>query len=167
MGTLETVTAYAVVRLLTRWWIMVDLTYKGSHDYWSQFPDSSVYKAIVFVESQEQAFLDGDKEYEEAIEKLGDALDLMSTQSIDDHTAVMQVLACMKTSRYLRLLQGMDGISPGAASKVIQAAERSDPLDALAQLFLRRNIVFERYRLLQRLLAPERLKLLSQVLETG
>lgn len=146
---------------------MVDVTLKGAHEYWSQFPDPSVYKVIVFLESCEQSFYDGDQAYENAMDKLGDALDLMSTESIEDLSAVLGVLAYTRTSRYLRLLQGMDGVSPGAASKVIQAAEQSNTDDKDGQLFLKRNVLFERYRLLQRVLSDERLKELSEALEVA
>ena len=146
---------------------MVDVTLKEAHEYWSQFPDPSVYKVIVFLESCEQSFYDGDQAYEDAMDKLGDALDLMSTESVEDLSAVLGVLAYTRTSRYLRLLQGMDGVSPGAASKVIQAAERSKTDDKDGQLFLKRNVLFERYRLLQRVLSDERLKELSEALEVA
>lgn len=146
---------------------MVDISLEGSHDYWKSFPDQSVYRVIVLLESVEQSFYHGDADFEDAMEKLGDSIDLMSEHSPPDPMEILEVLAYLKTSRYLRFLQGMDGVSPGAASKVIQAAERSKPTDKAAQIFLKRNIFFERYRLLCRVLSQERLELVTSALEVG
>ena len=44
-------------------------------------------------------------------------------------------------------------VTPGAASRVIAAAEKSKRDNVAAQLFLSRNIIFERFRLLPRVLA--------------
>ena len=68
--------------------------------------------------------------------------------------------------RTLRLLQAMYTSHPGAASKLlINAEETSESSDDPAGLFLRRNIVFERLRLLSRVFSEERFALITQALE--
>ena len=146
---------------------MVDISLKASHEYWRQFPDNSVYQVIVLLEKVEKSFYDGQESYEDAMDKLGDAIDLMNTQPLKDNSLVLEVLAYTKTSRYLRILQGMDSISPGSASKVIQAAEKSKLDQKAHQLFLRRNIYFERYRLLKRVLSKQRLDMMADIMDAG
>ena len=78
----------------------------------------------------------------------------------------MALCAHVKTSRILRLLQAIDTIDPGSASKLLMYAEENNsPDNTMASLFLRRNIVFERLRLLARVFSPERFDLLTKVLE--
>ena len=144
---------------------MADISLKASHEYWSEFVDPSVYNVICKLESKEGLYFDGQEEYEKAMASLGDAIDLMSTESIKDLNGLLDVIAYTKTSRYLMILQSMDGVSPGSASKVIQAAERADANNRAAQFFLKRNVFFERYRLLIRLLSKERIALMQACLE--
>ena len=69
-------------------------------------------------------------------------------------------------SRILRLLQAIDTIDPGSASKLLMyAEEHNSPENPLAGLFLRRNIIFERLRLLARVFAPERFEIVLKALE--
>ena len=78
----------------------------------------------------------------------------------------VELAANIKTGRGLRLLQALDVAHPGSASKVLMYAEENslggtDP----SGFFLKRNIVFERLRLLSRAFSESRLKLVSQALE--
>ena len=57
-----------------------------------------------------------------------------------------------------------DEITPGAASKIIAAAERSKKDNVGAQTFLKRNIIFERFRLMPRVLSSERLDFIVEAL---
>ena len=144
---------------------MVDLSLQESHAFWDGFPDKSVYHVIVLLESVEKSFLDGDKDFEDKMQALGDALDGLAGRELDNKQLVLDVAANLRTSRYLRLLQSLDMASPGAASKVIAFAEKSDPGNAQAQLFLRRNIIFERYRLLGQVFSQDRFDILLKALE--
>ena len=144
---------------------MVDLSLKESHAFWDGFPDKSVYHVIVLLESVEKSLYDGDEDFEAKMEALGDALDALSGRELENKQAILDVAANLRTSRYLRLLQTLDMSSPGAASKVIAYAEKSDPTNTQAQLFLRRNVIFERYRLLGRIFSQERLGVLVKALE--
>ena len=144
---------------------MPDLSLEESHSFWESFPDKSVYHVIVLLEAVESNLLDGDSDFESKMNTLGDALDSLSGREVKDKQLVLDVISNLKTSRYLRLLQSLDMASPGAASKVIAHAEQSAPDNTTAQLFLKRNIIFERYRLLARLFSEERMKLLTTALE--
>ena len=78
----------------------------------------------------------------------------------------MELCSTIKTSRCLRLLMSLDTAYPGAAAKVLMHAEdvtQSD--DDTAGIFLRRNIVFERLRLLGRVFGEDRFRLLTKALE--
>ena len=83
----------------------------------------------------------------------------------------VRVLANTRASRALRLLQALDIAKPGAASQLLRFAEEAGiegggkSPDRHAQLFLRRNLVFERLQLLSRVFAPQRVSLVLKALE--
>lgn len=143
---------------------MVDISLEASHDFWSGFMDESVYRVIVLLESIETGLHDEDPAYEQSMRSLGDALDHIPA-GFAKPERVLNVLAHIRTSRYLRILQAMDSAEPGSASKVIAHAEQSANSDASAQLFLQRNLIFERFRLLMRIFSLERLRTLTDALE--
>jgi len=66
----------------------------------------------------------------------------------------------------LRIMQCLDTAHPGAASKLLMFAEKSNasPTNNIG-LFLRRNIVFERLRLLGRVFSEERFILVQNAIE--
>jgi hypothetical protein len=144
---------------------MADISLSAAHAFWSEFQDPTVYRAIVLLETVEQRYYDGDEVYEAAMQQLGDALGQMRPgDDLKNRDVMLDVLAYTKTSRYLRILQALDEATPGAASRVIGAAEKSKLDHRGAQLFLKRNIIFERYRLMPRVLAAERLDLIVSAL---
>ena len=144
---------------------MADISLRAAHAFWSEFQDPTVYRAIVLLETVEQRYYDGDEVYEAAMQQLGDALGQMRPgDDLKNRDVMLDVLAYTKTSRYLRILQALDEATPGAASRVIGAAEKSKLDHRGAQLFLKRNIIFERYRLMPRVLAAERLDLIVSAL---
>lgn len=148
---------------------MPDLSLKAAATYWSEYPDPMIYRVVTFMESVEDWTLDGDAELEEALVRLGQQLD--DIESIDlnrlNHEEIFVRLAGnIKSGRGLRLLQAIDAVHPGSASKVLVYAEENslsghDP----SSFFLKRNIVFERLRLLSRTFSPARLNLVSRALE--
>ncbi|NCT57069.1 MAG: phosphoesterase [Legionella sp.] len=148
---------------------MPNLSHEASAQYWSDFRDPSIYRVITFMESVEDWTLDGHPELEQAIEALGATLDDLATvdlNKLNEQKRFVELAANIKTGRGLRLLQAMDVAHPGSASKVLMYAEENslggtDP----SGFFLKRNIVFERLRLLSRAFSEARLKLVSQALE--
>lgn len=148
---------------------MPDLSHEASSQYWSEYADPMIYRVITFLESVEDWTLDGNPELEEAITQLGQELD--NIESIDlaqlnHEDKFIQLVANIKSGRGLRLLQAIDMVHPGSASKIlIHAEERSIASHDAASFFLKRNIVFERLRLLSRTFSEYRLQLVSRALE--
>ena len=143
---------------------MVDISLASAHDFWSGFSDPYVYRAIVMLESVENNMYDGEKDFEDAMAELGNALEDVP-ESFSNANELLSVLAYLRTSRYLRVLQAIDVSNPGMASRIIAKAEGSDQSNIPAQTFLHRNIIFERFRLLARVFSTERLRIIAEALE--
>ena len=142
----------------------LDLT--SAHEFWKNYDDPMIYRVISFMETVERFTMDGNPALERAISKLGDALEELSSFELAKEDQFITLSSHIKTSRILRLLQSIDTIDPGSASKLLMFAEENNsPEHVMAGLFLRRNIVFERLRLLARVFAPERFNLVLKVLE--
>lgn len=148
---------------------MPDLSHKASAEYWASYKDPTIYRVITFMESVENWTLDGNKNLEKSIDTLGEALDNIASVDLNklaESERFVQIAANIKTGRGLRLLQALDTTHPGSASKVLMyAEEHSVGQKNAASFFLKRNIVFERLRLLSRTFSEERLKLVAQALE--
>ncbi|MDP1574766.1 MAG: type IVB secretion system protein IcmW [Coxiellaceae bacterium] len=145
---------------------MPDLSYKAVHDFWREYQDPTILRVITFMESVEDWTLDGDAELEQEMAKLATILDDVGNIDLQQEDAMIEVLAHIKTGRGLRLLMCLDMSYPGAAAKVLMKAEEVTRSQAdNAGLFLRRNVVFERLRLLGRVFAEDRLKLVIKALE--
>ncbi|KTD19670.1 type IVB secretion system protein IcmW [Legionella londiniensis] len=148
---------------------MPDLSHEASARYWHDYMDPMIYRVITFMESVEGWTLDGDPKLEEAIARLGKELDDIENIDLgilghEDH--FIRLVGNIKSGRGLRLLQAIDTAHPGSASKVlIHAEETSASPNDPAGFFLKRNIVFERLRLLSRVFSEQRLKLVSRALE--
>lgn len=145
---------------------MPNLDLPSSHAFWKQYDDPMIYRVIAFLESAEGWSLDGNLELEAAMSKLGDQLEQLARFELGKEELFIAVCAHIKTSRILRLLQSIDSIDPGSASKVLMFAEENNtPDNLIAGLFLRRNIVFERLRLLSRVFSPQRVELVLKAME--
>jgi len=145
---------------------MPALDLQSSHDFWRNYEDPMIYRVIAFMESVEGWTLDGDPALEQAITALGDNLDKITRFELSKEEQFVALCAHIKTSRILRLLQSIDTIDPGSASKILMYAEENNtPENPLAGLFLKRNIVFERLRLLARVFAPARFEIILKALE--
>lgn len=145
---------------------MPALDLQASHDFWKNYEDPMIYRVIAFMESAENWTLDGDPALEEALTAFGSNLDKITRFELSKEEQFITLCAHIKTSRILRILQAIDTIDPGSASKVLMyAEEHNTPEHPLAGLFLRRNIVFERLRLLSRVFSPERFEIVLKALE--
>ncbi len=137
-----------------------------SHEFWQNYDDPMIYRVIAFMETVEDFTLDGTPMLEKTIDKLGDALEELNSFELNKEDEFISLCAHLKTSRILRLLQTIDTIDPGSASKLLMYAEENNTPDhIMAGLFLRRNIIFERLRLLARVFSQERLEMVLKVLE--
>lgn len=145
---------------------MPNLDLQSSHEFWKNYDDPMIYRVIAFMETVENWTLDGNPELEQAITVLGQTFDEIKRFELGKEEQFIILLAHIKTSRILRILQAIDTIEPGSASKVLMYAEENNtPDNLLTGLFLRRNIVFERLRLLSRVFSPQRFDLVLKAME--
>lgn len=148
---------------------MPDLSHEACLQYWFEYPDPTIYRVITFMESVEQWTPDGDPELERTIKQLGDELDNIAGVDLDklaEAENFIRLVAHLKTGRGLRILQALDTVHPGSASKIlIHAEESSLGTEDPATFFLKRNIAFERLRLLSRTFSDQRRKMIAQALE--
>ncbi|MFO9573720.1 type IVB secretion system protein IcmW [Legionella pneumophila serogroup 1] len=148
---------------------MPDLSHEASAKYWFEYLDPMIYRVITFMESVENWTLDGNPELEEAMKQLGQELDDIEKIDLDllaEEDKFIRIVGNIKSGRGLRLLQAIDTVHPGSASRVlIHAEETSLSSNDPAGFFLKRNIVFERLRLLSRVFCQYRLKLVLRALE--
>ncbi|MDI9818676.1 MULTISPECIES: type IVB secretion system protein IcmW [unclassified Legionella] len=148
---------------------MPDLSHEASAQYWYEYVDPMIYRVITFMESVEDWTLDGNPELEEAITRLANELDdieKIDIGSLGHEDTFIRLVANIKSGRGLRLLQAIDTVHPGSASRIlIHAEETSTGSHDPAGFFLKRNIVFERLRLLARVFSEYRLKLVARALE--
>ncbi|MDF1796589.1 MAG: type IVB secretion system protein IcmW [Coxiellaceae bacterium] len=145
---------------------MPDLSHAAVHQFWKEYQDPLIYRVICFMEGVEDWTVDDNPEVEDAINKLGQAMEDIGNIDLQQEDAIIKLAASIKTGRGLRMLMCMDTAYPGAAAKVLMHAEEvSSSDDDVAGIFLRRNIVFERLRLLGRVFAPDRFKLIQKALE--
>ncbi len=145
---------------------MPKLDLPSAHEFWKQYEDPMIYRVISFMETVEDFTMDGNPALERSIAKLGDALEDLTSFELGKEDQFITLCSHIKTSRILRLLQAIDTIDPGSASKLLMYAEENNsPENVMAGLFLRRNIVFERLRLLARVFSTERFNLVLKVLE--
>lgn len=145
---------------------MPDLSTEAASKFWHEYEDPMIYRVVTFMEGVEHWTYDGQASLETAMQKLSHELDDLDKIDINQEADFIKLACNIKTGRALRLLQAIDTAQPGSASKLlIHAEEVSNSEDDPAGIFLRRNIVFERLRLLARIFAPERLKLILKALE--
>jgi len=147
---------------------MADLSQKGVHKFWSEFPDNTIYRVVTFMDGVETWPVDGDPQFESAMQTLASKLEEVGTTDLNEENKLIRLCCYLKESRALRLLHSIDMDNPGAASKLLMYAEEKaneGSNNSDFTLFLRRNIVFERLRLLSRVFAPQRFQLILKALE--
>lgn len=145
---------------------MANLDLQASHEFWKNFDDPMIYRVIAFMETVETFTLDGSPALEASMQRLSEGLASLSSFELAKEDQFVTLCAHLKTSRILRLLQTIDTIDPGSASKLLMFAEEHNTPDrAMTGLFLRRNIIFERLRLLARVFSADRLEMVLNILE--
>lgn len=145
---------------------MPDLSHQAVHQFWRDYQDPIIYRVIAFMEGVEDWTLDGNPALEESIRELGETLEDIGNIDLQQEDAMIKLVGHIKTGRGLRLLMALDMAYPGAAAKVLMHAEEVTRSEGdTAGIFLRRNIVFERLRLLGRVFGQDRFKLVLKTLE--
>ena len=147
---------------------MPSFDHADCHRFWHDYHDKYIYRVICFMEGVEDWTLDGDPKVEAAINELGEALDDVGNIDLKQEENIIKIGAYIKSGRVLRILMALDMAYPGAAAKILMHSEDITNSDGdLPGLFLRRNVVFERLRLLGRVFDPDRCKIILSALEEG
>lgn len=145
---------------------MPDLNPDVVAKYWQEKHDYALYRIIATMEAVETWALDGDPEIEAALLELSQEADGVEKFQLGEEDSFIKVLTSIRSSRALRLLQHVDQLMPGSASKLLIFAEvASNSKEDTPGFFLNRNLVFERLQLLGRIFAPERFRLVMNALE--
>lgn len=156
---------------------MPDLHLDAVHAFWDSYDRRTLYRVIVALEKVESWTLDKNPAVEAALIRLGEVLDHASDFELSQEAKVIRVLINTSASRALRLLQSLDMTKSGSASQLLMYAEEASQqketseegaakeADPYAELFLRRNLVFERLQLLSRVFAPQRVSMVLKALE--
>jgi len=138
---------------------------QATNAFWNSYDDPMIFRVIAFMETVENWTLDGNPELEKTLQDLGNQFDNLKKFELGREAQFVTLCAHIKTSRILRILQTIDTIEPGSASKVLMyAEEHNTPANPIAGLFLKRNIVFERLRLLARVFSADRFNLVMKAL---
>jgi intracellular multiplication protein IcmW len=144
----------------------LDLSPEAVKEFWLIRHDNALWRIISSMEAVETWTLDGEPEFEAAVTKLCKTLENAENFELIQEDNFIKILTSLKASRALRLLQYLDSLKPGTASKLLVHAEvaSNDPSDTPG-FFLKRNLVFERLQLLGRVFAVERVKLVLDAIE--
>ncbi len=144
---------------------MPDLGLEATQQYWKEY-DETIYQIIAFMESIEDFTHDGNPEVEASLAGLGKTLDHIGNIDLKEEEDFLTLVGHLKTGRGLRILMALENAFPGAAPNIIMHAEKTTQSDTdSAGIFLRRNIVFERLRLLNRVFSDQRAQLILNALE--
>lgn len=148
---------------------MPDLSLESVHAFWHDYDRKTLYRIVTSMEGIESWASDDDPEVDEALKRLGEILEHPGNFEIEDEGLLIRVLANTRSSRALRLMQFLDTLKPGTASKLLIYAEEKTKDNAdqnhYTNLFLKRNLAFERLQLLARIFAAERINLILKALE--
>lgn len=150
---------------------MPDMSLEAVHAFWHDYDKRTLYRIVTSMEGIESWAGDDDPKVEEALLRLGSTLDELTDFELTDEASLVKVLANLRSGRALRLMQFLDVLKPGTASKLLIFAEEQTKDAAhknrYADLFLKRNLAFERLQLLGRVFAPERINLVLKALESN
>ncbi len=150
---------------------MPDMSLEAVHAFWHDYDKRTLYRIVTSMEGIENWAADTEPQVEEALLRLGACLDEITDFEITDEAVLIKVLANTHSGRALRLMQFLDVLKPGTASKLLIYAEEQTKDAAnknkYADLFLKRNLAFERLQLLGRVFAPERINLILKALESN
>ncbi|MBS0289074.1 MAG: type IVB secretion system protein IcmW [Proteobacteria bacterium] len=149
---------------------MPDMSLEAVHTFWHDYDKRTLYRIVTSMEGIEEWAADTDPKVENALLHLGELIDNVTDFEITDEAVLIKILANMRSGRALRLMQFLDVLKPGTASKLLIYAEEQTKDAAnknkYADLFLKRNLAFERLQLLGRVFAPERINLVLKALES-
>jgi len=151
---------------------MPDLSKEAVNLFWCDYDKRTLYRIVTSMERAESWPVDDVPELDGAFRYLGKVLDEHPQAEIQDLDNLIKILANTHSARTLRIMQYLDSTKAGAASNILAYAEKltkseervANP-DPYAEVFLKRNLVFERLQLLARIFSPERINLVLKALE--
>ena len=151
---------------------MPDLRINAVHAFWDSYDRRVLYRVIAALESVEIWAADLDPKIDLAIINLGQAMDVARSVDFSGYEEkIINILAYLRASRAIRILQAIDMLKPGSAAELLTFAEEQadlktgKPINQSAKLFLERNLVFERMQLLSRIFSAQRISLILNALE--
>lgn len=144
---------------------MLDLSPKAVKNFWRQRGDITIMQIIEQMETADTWTLDEQPEFEEKVSDFANWLSDKKEFDLTNEKDFIELMVSLKTGRALRLLQYIDQLQPGSASKLLIYAEVAAETDNAAKCFLQRNLIFERMQLLSRIFAPNRFSLLMKSIE--
>lgn len=145
---------------------MPDLSHEGSIQFWREYMGGSIYDIINFIEQTEDWVASNDPKVEEALKNLADYFDQANSKTEFSHEDLITICAYVYLSQKLSIMQALDNTQPGLATQLIQTAEKAPKDDISSTTFLKRNIIFERMRILSRVLNPDRIQLVQKIYES-
>ena len=146
---------------------MTDLSLAACQAFWESYQEKSVSLTVALMEKVETWTFDMDEEVEKRLAIMGKCLDNYDGVSLDEIESLITICAYLKISRMLYILQAVDKALPGGAAKILAHAEQNEGDNAHIRLFLKRNVTFERLRLLHTLFHPDRINIVNQALEAS
>ncbi len=150
---------------------MPDLSLEGTHRFWCDYDRKILYRIVTSMESVESWSVDSLKGVDELVTYLGRLLDECDDVSRVDNKTAVKMLSNIHASRAFRIMQHLDLLKPGTAAQFLAWAEEQGKGSAspypYTEVFLRRNVAFERLQLLARIFGPERINLIMKALESA
>ncbi len=152
---------------------MPDLSLEGVHAFWHEYDKKTLYRIVTSMESVEAWATDNSPRVDELLVKLGEVLDSTDVDEITNEDQLVKLLGNIRLSRALRIMQYLDVLIPGTASKFLVYAEENtkdkdaDEKNKYADLFLKRNLIFERLQLIGRIFSQERINLVLKAMESS
>ncbi len=146
---------------------MANFDKKAVYEFWRSFQDPTIFKVINLMESVEDWAVDDDPEVEAALSNLALAMQDLGKIELAEEDLFIKIVSHLKTGRGLSLLMHLNMAYSGAAAKVLSHAESVRYKDGQehTDYFLRRNLIFERLRLIGRVFSADRFKLVTDAFE--
>jgi intracellular multiplication protein IcmW len=144
---------------------MADLSHKSSVEFWQSFMNGAVYPIIEFIEGTEHFAEEHNANLTEDLERVGHFLGSATALADGSEEYLVKVCAPIYLSQKLRIMQLADALSPGCATRMIKKAEEKALEDKSCEIFLKRNLLFERLRIVSRIFTEERIQLVQGLYE--
>ncbi len=126
----------------------------------------AIYPIIEFIEGTEHWGLAHNEAVSQDLDRLGEFLESATSLNAVNEEDFIKLCAPLFLSQKLRIMQITDALSPGYATKMIKKAEEKSLEDNNCAIFLKRNILFERIRIISRIFTPERIQMVQILYET-